>query len=87
MSSSSIDSNSIHYGDSYLNDQSAHDGLKKKRKRVFYLNMDYFYPRLPMFTIPEVLTEPLPFRKVDISRTLKGFENLTFEYPLYVFFI
>jgi len=49
--------------------------------------MDYFYPRLPIFTIPQVLTEPLSFRKVDISRTLKGFEILTFEYPLYVFFI
>jgi len=49
--------------------------------------MDYFYPRLPIFTIPQVLTEPLSFRKVDISRILKGFEILTFEYPLYVFFI
>ncbi|EAR85563.2 transmembrane protein, putative (macronuclear) [Tetrahymena thermophila SB210] len=52
-----------------------------------FLNINYKYSKLPIFQIQNVLRAPLQFREVDLTPILKGYDNLTFDYPFYLFLI
>ncbi|KAL4447014.1 hypothetical protein ABPG74_013866 [Tetrahymena malaccensis] len=52
-----------------------------------FLNINYKYSKLPIFQIKNVLRAPLQFREVDLTPILQGYDNLTFDYPFYLFLI